>query len=190
LLSPIYTDNRLLISHPGAWRVVVDGLVDILSNQVGLSSLDVLAGTATSGIPHAALLADRLSLPLVYVDGSNTDWSSVKGEPRTGTRIVIVEDHVTTGSSVLESVALLRDRGARVDWCLAIFTYNMQRARERFEAMNLRLASLCDLNTLLDTAVEDGTIAASARSIVLDWVRDPQAWSALAETRGLAPEHR
>jgi orotate phosphoribosyltransferase len=164
--------------------------VDVLSNQVGLSSLDVLAGTATSGIPHAALLADRLSFPLVYVDGSNTDWSSVKGEPRTGTRIVIVEDHVTTGSSVLESVALLRDRGARVDWCLAIFTYNMQRARERFEEMNLRLASLCDLNTLLDTAVEDGTIAASARSIVLDWVRDPQAWSALAETRGLAPEHR
>jgi orotate phosphoribosyltransferase len=183
LLSPIYADNRLLISHPVQWRTVINGFVDLLANSVGLPNVDAVAGTATSGIPHAALAADRLSLPMVYVAPDEQDGGHVQGDAPADSRIVMIEDHITTGGSALSSAKVLRRNAVVVDWCLAIFTYSTERARERFTAMGMRVATLCDLDVLLDTAVGDGTIKSSSRDAVRDWVRDPETWSARAEEK-------
>jgi len=188
LLSPIYPDNRLLISDPHRWRVVIEALLDLLRFQVGLEDPDVLAGTATAGLPHASLLADRLGLPMVYVTLDAADRASgrVEGRLRAGARVVMVEDHVTTGGSVLAAARVLRDGGARVAECVAIFTYlRLERApgarAPSVELQGLRFYPLCDVFTLLRVAVRRGTIGAAERSAVLEWLRDPEGWSARRE---------
>lgn len=189
ILSPIYTDNRLLISYPDEWNVVVEGFAGALARIVASGTVDVLAGAATAGIPHAARLAERTGVPMVYVEAAGGEPEAgerVRGALAAGASAVIVEDLVTTGKSVLETVAALRKRGAKVGWCLAIFTYSPEKARAAFERERVSFVSLCDLDTLLDVAVTSGYIDDGARRAVLDWLVDPRAWTERAEARRAA----
>jgi orotate phosphoribosyltransferase len=178
LRSPIYTDNRLLISHPAAWRTVMDGFKATLQAAIGVPSVDVLAGTATSGIPHATLLADALGLPLTYVDFGEVESGAIFGSVPPGARNVMIEDLVTTGGSVIQSATALRAHGARVPWCLAIFTYDPIQARSRLQKEGLDFHCLTSLPTLLQVGVQSGRLTQQAADQVVEWVRDPQAWSA------------
>lgn len=184
LLSPIYTDNRLLMSYPAAWNVVVEGFLDVVNRVVGRETIDFLAGTATSGIPHASLIADEFNLPLAYVAFDNDtepDHGRMVGQVNEGDRAVLIEDHVTTGKSVLSAAKELRRHGARVEWCLAIFTYDEPKTHRVFKEHEIRFATLCDLPTLLDVAIDNKLIGSGERDAVLDWVRDPEEWTAKEE---------
>ncbi len=180
LLSPIYTDNRLLLSHPKEWKTVLDGYETLLRERVGVGRIDALAGTALSGIPHASRLAERLDLPMVYLAprASGEEGEEVHGELHPGDRLVVIEDLVTTGRSVLTTAEALRAHGARIDWCVAIFTYDRARAREALRASGLALEALCDLPTLLEVAVGSGAISAADREEVARWIADPEGWAA------------
>lgn len=179
ILSPIYTDNRLLISYPEKWGIIIDSFVTGIINIIGMKNIDVIAGTATSGIPHAALIAERLNLPLIYVKFGHNDeveYSSIEGKIKEGQRILMIEDHITTGKSVLSSAKVLRESGAIVDWCVSIFTYGTEKAKKTFNDQKINLLTLCDLSSLMDIAIEKKYITDKDQEIVLSWLKDPEKW--------------
>jgi len=187
ILSPIYTDNRLLISHPDAWDVIVEGFGSAVAAIAREHGLDALAGAATAGLPHAARIGQRLGMPMLYVDlslpGDDGAQGRLYGDLTPGDRLVIVEDLVTTGKSVIEFADALTARQATVGWCVAIFTYDVAGAQATFAARGLSFAALCDIDTLLDVAVQDGSISAEDRAAVHEWLADRTAWSDRAEAR-------
>ena len=170
LLSPIYTDCRLLISHPAEWQAVLAGL----SASLAKATFDLVDGVATSGIPHASVLAYRLDVPLAYVEGG-----VVRGQPAAGSRAVVVEDLVTTGKSVLEATGTLRAAGVRAERCCAIFTYD--RLQPSLDEAGIAFEPLSDLSTLLDVGIAAGCFGPRERDAVLEWRRDPQGWTASHE---------
>ncbi len=182
LLSPIYCDNRILISLPRQRRQVVRRLAEAVRQDH--IPVDVVAGTATAGIPHAAWLAEELRLPMVYVRSQSKAHGKegqVEGLLTAGQRAVVVEDLVTTGGSSLGSVAALRQAGAVVEHVLAIFTYAFPAAETAFAQAGVRLHALTSLPVLLDVAVAERWLSGDERNTVAAWAQDPAAWSAAHE---------
>ena len=176
-LAPVYTDNRLTLSHPAARGRIVDGFV-ALAKRVG--GVDAVSGTATAGIAHGALLADRLGLPFTYVRSSAKGHgreNRIEGRVTEGERIVLVEDLVSTGGSVLSAAEALRDAGGVVVAALAVFTYGFPEADRAFEEAGLPLHTLTDFETLARVAAETGALGGGAWDVLRDWRDDPVAWS-------------
>lgn len=169
IVSPIYCDNRLIISHPAERGQVVDRLVERLDAEVGRAAFDVVAGTATAGIPWAAWVADRLGKPMIYVRGAAKEHGRgqrIEGHLLPGQRTVVVEDLVTTGGSSLSTVEAIREAGGSVEACLAIFTYELPTTRQSFEARGVRLLALTGLSALLEVAAAEGYLAPEQRAEV------------------------
>ncbi|MBN1485870.1 MAG: orotate phosphoribosyltransferase [Chloroflexia bacterium] len=191
LLSPIYCDNRLLISYPRERRLITEGFVQIL-RELDLV-VGAIAGTATAGIPHAAWLAAALDLPMVYVRSQSKDHGQarlVEGVLPIGQEVVVVEDLVTTGASALRTVNAIRQQGdpsagaaksavggARVEHILAIFSYGFPQAEQAFAEAGVRLDSLTTLVALLEVAVDENSISPQERALVQSWAEDPAGWS-------------
>ncbi len=176
LRSPIYTDNRLLMSHPAAWRVVLGGLAARLTARA--KEFDLLVGMTTSGIPHASVLGQWLARPMVYLPGDGDPRHDRQVGAFAGQRALIIEDLVTTGGSVLKTAARLRELGLAIAGCLAIFTYRGRIVGENFAAAAIALETLTDLETLLDVAIARGQITPEEARLVLDWRDDPPGWFA------------
>lgn len=182
LLSPIYCDNRLLISYPAERLQVARWFADTI-RQSGLA-LEVIAGTATAGIPHAAWLAAELGLPMVYVRSQAKGHGQerlVEGVLLPGQRVGVVEDLVTTGGSSLQTVAALREAGAIVEHVFAIFSYGFPETAASFARAGLALHPLTTLPVLLDVAIARGYLSPAERSLVEEWAQDPASWSRARE---------
>ncbi len=167
--GPIYCDNRLLISYVKERRRILDGLE---ARARRLLPLDAVAGTATAGIPHAAWLAERLELPLLYVRSkpkAHGRGRQVEGALRPGWRVLLVEDLVTTGGSALGSVQALRAEGARVDHVLALFSYDRPDARQAFADAGVTLHVLLTLPTLLEEGERLGILTPEEVAAVRRW---------------------
>ena len=176
-LSPVYTDNRLTLSHPDVRGRIADGLAD-LAGQAG--GADAVSGTATAGIAHGALLADRLGLPFSYVRSSakgHGKENRVEGRVEAGQRVVLVEDLVSTGGSVLSAARALADAGATVTAALAVFTYGFADAERAFADAGLALHTLTDFEALARVAADTGALGGDAWDVLRDWRDDPAAWS-------------
>ncbi len=172
--SPIYCDNRLLMSHPRERGVVIDRLAAVLEKAAGLDSIDVVAGVATSGIPFAAWLAHHLGKPMVYVRSAPKEHGrqqQMEGRLQAGQRTVVVEDLVTTGGSALETVAALRAAGAVVERSTAIFTYEAPRAAAAFEQAGVQLLALSGISALLQVAIGSGRISVADADAVRNWLQ-------------------
>ncbi len=180
ILSPIYTDNRLLISYPDKWQYVIESFVNVITNVIGVQNFDVIAGTATAGIPHATLIAERLGLPMVYVKFEQDEKGKhghIEGKIKKGDRVIMIEDLVSTGDSVLLSTRVLRDSGAIVDWCVAIFTYDTQKSKSTFDREKINLITLSDLITLMKVGIEMKYIGPKERDEVIEWLENPEYWA-------------
>jgi len=176
-LAPIYCDNRLTLADPALRRAVAARFADALAG----APVSVVAGTATAGIPHATLLADRLDLPLVYVRSAAKAHGTgrrVEGRLPDDARAVVVEDTVSTGGSSLAAVEALRAEGATVDTMVALFTYGFASAAEAFRAAGVRLVTLTDYDALVAQAAREGRLTPAQRDALADWRADPGAWSA------------
>ena len=176
-LSPIYTDNRLTLSHPDVRQRLADGFVTLARRAGGA---DAVSGTATAGIPHATLLADRLDLPLSYVRSqakAHGKGNQIEGRVTDGQRVLVVEDLVSTGGSVIAAVEALRDAGALVQTVLAVFTYGLDAAADAVSDAGFTLRTLTDFPALLEVAREDGLLDDTAIQTLEDWRRDPEGWS-------------
>ncbi|MBU0506599.1 MAG: orotate phosphoribosyltransferase [bacterium] len=175
--SPIYCDNRLLLSHPQARKKIVKGFIKLIEEN-GLS-FDVVAGTATAGISWAAWIAAYYEKPMVYIRGKEKGHgkeNKIEGCIGPQEKVLIVEDLVTTGGSSLEAVNAVKSISDNVVGCVAIFSYGMPKATKGFEVAGVALHTLTNLDALLDVAIEMGKIQEEQKDMVLNWRKDPQNW--------------
>lgn len=178
LLSPVYCDNRMTLGHPSVRRRIRDGFIEEMVEKA--LKADVLAGTATAGIPHAAWLAEALDLPMVYVRSKPKEHgkgSQIEGPLQTGQSAVVIEDLVSTGGSSIAAVEALRSAGARVLAVLGIFSYGLAEADEAFAAAGLPLYTLTGFDQLMQVARSSGTLSDSGAASVNAWREDPRAWT-------------
>ena len=177
LKSPIYCDNRTLLSYPAIRDLVVEGFVE---KAQAFPSFDVVAGVATAGIPHGALLADRLKLPFVYVRAKAKEHGRqnlIEGEIRTGQKVLVVEDLISTGGSSLQAVEALRAEGCIVVGVLAIFSYEFPVATESFKATNCQLETLSNYSVLTQVAIDSAYVSHEDQETLRKWRQDPVLWS-------------
>lgn len=159
--SPIYCDNRLTLTAPQVRIKVEEGLAEVIRDHY--PDCQVLMGTSTAGIAHAAITGHIMGLPMGYVRGSAKDHgrtNQIEGKLEKGQKVVVIEDLISTGGSVLETVEALRNAGAEVLGIASIFTYGMAKGIERMNAADIKNVSLCDLDTLVQVAAEEGYIKA------------------------------
>jgi orotate phosphoribosyltransferase len=177
-LAPIYCDNRLLISYPKERSLVIKGFKELIE-QNNLE-FDVLAGTATAGIPWASFLAAELDKPMVYVRAQPKDYGKAKqveGFMEKGSRVLIVEDLISTGRSSLTSAkACQREYDARIVAVVAIFDYQMQLAKQSFADANINLLALSNFSALVKVAAEQKYLTEEEKNNALSWGADPEAW--------------
>ena len=157
--SPVYCDNRLTLSEPAVRRDVENGLAAIIETHY--PEAEALMGTSTAGIAHAAITAHILNLPMGYVRGGAKDHgrqNQIEGKLEPGSRVVVVEDLISTGGSVIEVVDALREAGAEVLGIASIFTYGMSKSVERLASANVRNVSLTNFDVIAQVAAEEGYI--------------------------------
>lgn len=158
--SPIYCDNRLVLSYPKVRAHVEQGLADLVRREY--PDCELIAGTSTAGIAHAALVADILGLPMCYVRGSAKDHgrnNQIEGRAEAGQKVVVIEDLISTGGSVLDVVTVLREAGCEVLGIASIFTYGLQAGLDKLAAKEVRNVSLSDYDTLIEEAVAENYVA-------------------------------
>lgn len=157
--SPIYCDNRLTLSFPKVRSDVENGLSEAVKKYY--PDADVLMGTSTAGIAHAAITATILDMPMGYVRSGHKDHgrqNQIEGKLEKGQKVVVIEDLISTGGSVLEVVDVLREAGAEVLGIISIFTYGLQKGIDRLAAANVENHSLSDFGTLVKVAADEGYI--------------------------------
>lgn len=158
--SPIYCDNRLTLSAPEVRQHVEEGLKTLIKEH--FPDTQMLMGTATAGIAHAAITAHLLDLPMGYVRAGNKDHgrnNQIEGKLEPGSKVVVVEDLISTAGSVIETIEALRQAGAEVLGIVSIFTYNMQKSLNRLSESQIVNYSLTDFDTIIEVAAETGYIA-------------------------------
>lgn len=176
ILSPIYTDNRLIISHPKEREIIVALLISEIK-KIGLP--DVVAGTATAGIPHAAFVAQKLNLPMVYVRSEpkgHGKGNQVEGLVKRGQKVIVIEDLISTGGSSIRVVQALRKLGAIVTDEIAIFTYGLEESIKNFKTKKIRLHTLSNLEHSAKVAFKKGLLKENDIGLILDWAKDPRSW--------------
>ncbi len=177
--SPIYCDNRLTLSYPEVRSMIEHAIADKV--QELYPEAEALFGTSTAGIAHAAIAADILGKPMGYVRGSAKDHgrkNQIEGRLEKGEKVVVIEDLISTGGSVLDCVNPLREAGAEVLGIVSIFTYGMQKGLERLAAANVENHSLCDLDALVKVAVEENYIKPEDEARILRFRDNPsdESW--------------
>lgn len=175
--SPIYCDNRRILSHPELRAQVAQWLADKAMELY--PEAEVVAGVATGAIAHGVLAADRMQKPFVYVRPKPKDHgtgSQIEGELAPGKKVVVIEDLISTGMSSLAAVKALRDAGAQVLGMVAIFTYGFDLAAQRFGEDKVRLDTLSNYSALVDVASETGYISSAAKSLLHEWRENPSEW--------------
>ena len=177
--SPIYCDNRLTLSDTQVRNDVENGLAQLIKEHY--PQVEVLMGTSTAGIAHAAITATILDLPMGYVRSGAKDHgrgNQIEGKLLPGQKVVVVEDLISTGGSCIEVVNVLREAGAEVLGIVSIFTYGMKKGLERLAAAEVKNVSLCDLDTLVEVAAEKAYIAPEDKERLIKFRNNPsdESW--------------
>lgn len=168
--SPIYCDTRLTISDPKIRKQLANGLAQNI--KAFFPETEVVAGTATAGIPHAAWVSDILQLPMVYVRSKAKEHgrgNQIEGKYAAGQKVVVVEDIVSTGGSSITAVEALRAAGCEVVGVVCVYTYNLPKAEEAFEAAGVKYVSLTNFDYLIEAATETGSINEDQIPFLKDW---------------------
>lgn len=176
--SPIYCDNRLTISYPKIRTAIAQGIAALIKENY--PEAEVIAGTATAGIPHAAWIAAELNLPLIYVRSKPKDHGrgkQIEGVLKPGAKTVVIDDLLSTGGSVLKAVKAAQNEGADVLGVGAIFSYQLQVITDNFAAENLSYFTLTNYTELLEAAVENDYISADEQKVLAQWRLAPEKWN-------------
>ncbi len=175
--SPIYCDNRKTLSYPDIRDIIRDEFVNLIQKK--FERVGAIAGVATGAIAQAALVADKMNLPMLYVRSSAKSHgleNLVEGDPQPGQRIVVVEDLISTGGSSLKAVEALRNAGCEVIGMVAIFTYGFSQSEEKFLEANCSLFTLSNYEILLEQACDSGYIDLHQLEVLKKWRQDPENW--------------
>lgn len=174
--SPIYCDNRVALSYPDARNVIIEGFV---TRAKALYPFDAVCGVATAGIPHGAILADRLGLPFAYVRSSAKSHGRqnvIEGDLTSGTKVLVIEDLISTGGSSLEAVEKLREQNINVVAVLAIFDYGFEKAKNNFSNASCAYTTLSNYDVLLEEAMNMNYISEQEKQELSHWRKDPENW--------------
>ena len=177
LKSPIYCDNRITMSYPKVRKAIAQGLAEKIKQA--FPDVEVIAGTATAGIPHAAWVAEILDLPMVYIRSKAKDHgkgNQIEGRIFEGQKMVVIEDLISTGQSVLEATEAAKREGANVLGVAAIFTYELPSGEENFAKAELPLFTLTNYSVLIETALAEKYIAEAELALLKEWKKNPADW--------------
>lgn len=181
LKSPIYCDNRVLLSYPAIRSEIKDAFVALCRQWD--QPFDVVAGVATAGIPMGALIADVLNVPYAYVRSKakgHGRQNQIEGHIAQGARVLLVEDLISTGGSSIKAALAVRDHGAEVAGVLAIFSYGFPFAKQAFEDVQIPFGTLTNLESLLDASSD--SLSDDEKQLIRSWRDDPKAWSERSNT--------
>lgn len=175
--SPIYCDNRLTLSYPELRKKIARGLVELIEEHFPEANL--IAGTATAGIPHAAWVSDLLNLPMCYVRSSakkHGKGNQIEGQVTKGQRAVVVEDLISTAASAINAAQALEQEGVEVLGIVSIFTYGLNQSKEKLEQNGLSAYSLTNFSTLIEIALKKGMIQEADMKELKNWQKNPEGW--------------
>jgi orotate phosphoribosyltransferase len=173
--GPMYCDNRRLISYPNKRRVVVDEVVKIAKSL----NFDIVGGVSTAGIPWAALVADRLNKPMIYIRPEAKGYGKkrqIEGDMNKGNRVLVIEDLVSTGSSAISAIKAVRRNGGRVSDCILIFTYDLDAAKKNFTRIKCKMHPLLVFTELIEVAVKRNYVSMEEKEELLKWHKDPKKY--------------
>lgn len=174
--SPIYCDNRLSLSYPPIRDFIKQEFVDLVKDM----NFDGVAGVATAGIPHGALLADALKVPFIYVRSKakgHGRQNMIEGDIQSVKRVLVVEDLISTGGSCLQAVDALKNENIEVEHVVALFTYELEKATVAFQNANIPFTTISNYTALLEAASDSGYVNQSELATLKNWNEDPKAWS-------------
>ncbi|AIQ13871.1 orotate phosphoribosyltransferase [Paenibacillus durus] len=175
--SPIYCDNRLTLSYPEIRSYIADAFAELIAAEY--PGTEVIAGTATAGIPHAAWVADKLNLPMAYIRDKakgHGKQNQIEGIIAPGQKVIVIEDLISTGGSSIKAAQAVKEAGGEPLAVLAIFSYELDRATDAFKEAGIPLQSLSNYSTLIDVALGQGKIVASDVELLQSWRRDPSSF--------------
>lgn len=175
--SPIYCDNRITLRYPDIRKEIASSFEQFVRNN--LDEIHVITGTATAGIPHAAWLSERLNLPMAYVRAKPKTYgmgNQIEGGVKKGESTIVIEDLISTGTSVLSVVDALQFIGANIKAVLCIFTYGFDKAVQRFRDAEIPVYTLTDYSTLIDIAVKNDFIKEKDLDLLNQWRAKPETW--------------
>ena len=175
--SPIYCDNRITMSYPKVRKEIAQGLADKIKEAY--PDVEVIAGTATAGIPHAAWVAEILDLPMVYIRSKPKDHgkgNQIEGRIFEGQKMVVIEDLISTGGSVLEAAEAAKREGANVLGVAAIFTYELPKGKANFANAEMPLLTRTNYSVLIEAALEEKYIDETELNLLKEWKQDPENW--------------
>jgi orotate phosphoribosyltransferase len=176
--SPIYCDNRMTLSFPATRTLIKNGLIDLI--QKNFPEAECIAGVATAGVPQAAIIAESMELPMIYVRPKPKDHGMenlIEGKVVKGQKVVVVEDLISTGGSSLKAVEALKASGFEVLGMIAIFTYGFQIADDNFKNAQVTLKTLCTYDGLIPKAIELGYIGQEQLATLQSWRANPSVWN-------------
>jgi orotate phosphoribosyltransferase len=182
LKSPIYCDNRLTLSYPEIRKDIANGLTSLINEY--FPDAELIAGTATAGIPHAAWVSDQMNLPMCYVRSkakAHGKGNQVEGKVLPAQKVVVVEDLISTGGSVITCVQALREAGCEVLGVVSIFTYELDKGKELLRKSNINTVSLTNYSSLIETALEKKLIEESDMQVLKSWVKNPEEWGTVTQ---------
>ena len=179
-ISPIYCDNRKTLAFPEVRNYIKDSFAQLVREMY--PQADVIAGVASGAIAQGALVADVLNKPFVYVRSAPKGHgleNLIEGDLPKGSKVVVIEDLISTGGSSLKAVEAIRNHGCEVLGMLAIFTYNFKTAQDNFEAADVKLTTLSDYNKLIEMAASNGGVSKEEIAALGQWRVDPANWKGL-----------
>ncbi|MVO99336.1 orotate phosphoribosyltransferase [Paenibacillus lutrae] len=175
--SPIYCDNRLTMSYPEIRDAIAEGFAAKIRAEY--PEAEIVAGTATAGIPHAAWVAQKLGLPMIYIRDKakgHGKQNLIEGALKPGQKVIVIEDLISTGGSSLKAAQAVNEAGGQALGVLAIFTYGLDRGKAAFSEAGMPLDTLSNYDALLEVAVEQGAIAAVDLEKLQAWRKDPSSF--------------
>ncbi|OGK56262.1 orotate phosphoribosyltransferase [Candidatus Roizmanbacteria bacterium RIFCSPLOWO2_02_FULL_38_10] len=179
LKSPIYLDNRLVLSYPKQRKQIVDFYIDIIKSIIGLNKVDYISGTASAAIPQASLIAAQLDLPLVYVRPTTKSYgkgNKLEGYLKKASKVLIVEDHISTATSVVNNAETIRSQGGEVIACIATTTYETKESIENLKKADVKLYTLTTGKIIIDQALGQNAINSEQKKSIDRWFTDPTVW--------------
>lgn len=177
ILSPVYTDCRILISYPKQRKQIRDLYVKAIKDSH--MNFDIVAGTSTAGIPHASWIADKLNMPMIYIRGSAKDHgkgNQIEGKLQKGQKAIVIEDLISTAESSVTSATAIKNAGGKVTDVFAIITYGMEKAKKNLKKNNLALTTLTTFADVVEVAQNLGKISKKEQEIINEWTSDPAGW--------------
>lgn len=179
--SPIYLDNRVIMSYPKEREIIVDKYIEVLKDKIGLQNIDYISATATAAIPQGAWIAQKLGIPMVFCRSAKKGHgkeNQIEGYLKKGSKVVIIEDHISTAGSAIVNASAIRELGGMVSYVVATTTYETKKSSEELEKAKLTLFSLTTGKHIVDRALAQKIVTPKQKKLIDEWFADPPGWGA------------